>query len=114
MKDTQSSHATRFCVALAIAFITTIILIVAAAAPAAQAQTYTVLYSFTGGTDGGSPFARLVRDPGGNLYGTTMYEGDLSCGVLYGCGTVFQLDANGIFSVLHTSSELTGLHHREV
>ena len=30
-----------------------------------------VLYSFTGGTDGSSPSARLVFDAAGNLYGTT-------------------------------------------
>jgi uncharacterized repeat protein (TIGR03803 family) len=31
---------------------------------------FTVLYNFTGGTDGGEPFATLVRDSAGNLYGT--------------------------------------------
>ena len=31
----------------------------------------TVLYSFTGGTDGGYPYAGVIRDSAGNLYGTT-------------------------------------------
>jgi hypothetical protein len=39
--------------------------------PAAHAQTYTVLYSFRGGADGGDPFAGLILDRVGNLYGTT-------------------------------------------
>jgi len=48
----------------------------------------TVLYRFpkvsfaTGG---------LIMDRSGNLYGTTAEGGDLSCGVRYGCGTVFKL-----------------------
>ena len=33
----------------------------------AQAQTLTVLYSFTGGADGANPYAGLIRDAGGNL-----------------------------------------------
>ena len=60
------------------------------APPSAQAQgQYHVLYSFTGGTDGGYPEAGLVRDNAGNLYGTT-YEGGAS-----DFGTVFELTANG-------------------
>ena len=31
----------------------------------------TVLYSFTGGADGGYPLAGVIRDSKGNLYGTT-------------------------------------------
>jgi len=36
--------------------------------PRAQAQTFTVLYSFSGGTDGAYTLAGLVRDKAGNLY----------------------------------------------
>ena len=64
----------------------------------------TVLYTFTGGTDGGLPMAGLVRDSAGNLYGTTYYGGDLSCYPYqpYGCGVVFQVDTTGHESVLYT------------
>jgi uncharacterized repeat protein (TIGR03803 family) len=65
----------------------------------------TVLYNFTGGTDGGSPYSGLVQDVKGNLYGTTVFGGDLSCsvdGVAPGCGTVFKLDTTGRETVLYS------------
>jgi len=46
------------------------------------------LYSFKGQPDGGLPYGALTRDPAGNLYGTTYYEG------AYGYGTVYQLSPN--------------------
>jgi len=57
----------------------------------------TILYSFTGGQDGATPFAGLLLDPAGNLYGTT-YAGGSSAGK----GVVFKLDASGTETVLHT------------
>src|SRR5579863_8222027 len=39
----------------------------------------TVVYTFTGGADGGNPNGTLVIDAAGNLYGTAQYGGDLSC-----------------------------------
>jgi uncharacterized repeat protein (TIGR03803 family) len=56
--------------------------------------TKTVLYYFTGRTDGGQPSASLVMDGAGNLYGTTENGGSLLCGIP-GCGTVFELSPNG-------------------
>jgi uncharacterized repeat protein (TIGR03803 family) len=43
--------------------------------PPKTAWTQVTLYSFTGGIDGGSPFAGLVFDKSGNLYGTTIGGG---------------------------------------
>jgi uncharacterized repeat protein (TIGR03803 family) len=59
-----------------------------------------VLYSFTGGADGGSPYdTNLTIDNAGNLYGTTVNGGT------YQFGVVFELvaGANGTFTekVLH-------------
>jgi uncharacterized repeat protein (TIGR03803 family) len=48
----------------------------------------TVLYSFTGGVDGGNPYAGLVSDPSGNLYGTTQVGGTYDAGVVYKIDTV--------------------------
>jgi uncharacterized repeat protein (TIGR03803 family) len=62
----------------------------------AQAQTFNVLHNFKGpGGTGVSPYAGLVRDAAGNLYGTT-YQGG---GFLR--GTVFKLDTAGKLTVLH-------------
>jgi uncharacterized repeat protein (TIGR03803 family) len=66
-----------------------------------------VLHSF-GGSDGQTPYANLIFDQAGNLYGTTAYGGILTeCaeGTTNGCGVVFQLtpDAGGRWTntVLH-------------
>jgi uncharacterized repeat protein (TIGR03803 family) len=48
-----------------------------------SAGNESVLYSFTGGSDGAGPFAGLVRDPAGNLYGTTYIGGDFGVGVIF-------------------------------
>jgi uncharacterized repeat protein (TIGR03803 family) len=40
--------------------------------------TETVLYSFTGGTEGRYPYDAVVLDSTGNLYGTASVGGDLS------------------------------------
>ncbi len=71
--------------------------------PPAQAQTFTVLHSFTGGQDGGQPYAGLTMDKAGNLYGTTAFGG--GCGLQPGCGTVFKLTRKGsgwVFTPLYT------------
>ena len=60
----------------------------------------TVLHSFTGGNDGAYPFAGLIRDSAGNLYGTTNEGGSSDCSG--GCGTVFKLDPSGNETVLHS------------
>jgi uncharacterized repeat protein (TIGR03803 family) len=45
--------------------------------------TETVLYTFTGGDDGGNPYAGLVRDKAGNLYGTATAGGSADHGTVY-------------------------------
>ena len=50
-----------------------------------------VLYSFTGGADGASPFDGLVMDGTGNLYGTTELGGNFGNSCPVGCGVVFKV-----------------------
>jgi uncharacterized repeat protein (TIGR03803 family) len=59
------------------------------------AQTFSVLYSFQGNTDGSNPQAGLFLNA---VYGTTFLGGDPTCA----CGTVFELLVNGTFTTLHT------------
>jgi uncharacterized repeat protein (TIGR03803 family) len=58
-----------------------------------QAQTYTVIHNFTGGSDGANPASGLTIDRAGNFYGTASTGG-------VGYGTVFKL-------VNHDSAWLT-------
>jgi uncharacterized repeat protein (TIGR03803 family) len=71
-----------------------------------NAGTETVLYSFTGEQDGGNPWAGLVRDLDGNLYGTTVSGGDFASTCFFRgesrCGTVFMLDKEGKETVLYS------------
>ncbi len=60
--------------------------------------TETVLYNFTGGTDGANPVGGLAIDDIGNLFGTTSRGGDPGTN----CGTLFKLAGNRHFTVLHT------------
>jgi uncharacterized repeat protein (TIGR03803 family) len=71
----------------------------------APAQTFTTLYNFSFGSDGGAPFAGVVQDAAGSLYGTTGGGGDLNCGGSgNGCGVVYKLDSAGTETVLHSFS----------
>lgn len=66
------------------------ILSLSAASQPAQAQSYSVIYNFTGqGSDGATPYSGPVLDGSGNLYGTT------NLGGTFGSGSVYRLSPNG-------------------
>lgn len=67
-----------------------------------KAGAETVLYSFTGESDGWGPGFGLARDVAGNLYGVTQAGGDLSSCSGGGCGVVFKLDLAGNETVLYS------------
>ena len=69
----------------------------AVTAQSARAQTLHVIYSFAGGSDGGDPYASLIRDGAGNLYSTFGYGGGPSFS-----GGVFKVTPNGTESVLYS------------
>ena len=62
---------------------------------AAHAQTFQVLYNFSGGADGAYPYAGLTTDRAGNLYGTTAAGGSKNCNGGGTCGVVFRLQNRG-------------------
>jgi uncharacterized repeat protein (TIGR03803 family) len=53
--------------------------------------TKSILYSFTGDADGGSPLAPVIFDGAGHLYGTASQGGAVST---YGSGVAFELSPN--------------------
>jgi uncharacterized repeat protein (TIGR03803 family) len=68
------------------------------------AQSFSLLYSFTGGANGGNPSEGLVLGSAGNLYGTTQSGGTGNC-TQYGwsgCGTVFKVTNQGTETVLYS------------
>src|ERR1035438_3177742 len=75
---------------------------------AAQAQTFTVIHSFSG-PEGANPQAGLTLDGAGNLYGTSAYGGNTGgeCQT-FGCGTVFKLTHAGSGWVLSTLHKFNG------
>lgn len=61
-----------------------------------QSGAETVLYSFTGGADGGQPHASPILDASGNLFGTA------SRGGRFGHGIVYKIDTSNRQSVLYS------------
>ena len=59
-------------------------------APSGSSYTETFVYSFRGAPDGLRPYAGLVADAKGTLYGTTYYGGTGPCSS-GGCGTVYRI-----------------------
>lgn len=70
--------------------------------------TYSVLYNFTGGRDGGSPMAGVSLDATGRLYGAAAHGGQFTG------GGIFRLDpppapgGSWTYSLLHSFSHLEG------
>src|SRR5277367_6046587 len=79
-----------------------------AAVPAAQAQTFSVVHSFTGEADGANPGSGLTPDRAGHLYGTASQGGSPGvCQYPEGCGTVYRMTPHGsnwIFSPIYSFS----------
>lgn len=63
-----------------------------------NAGVFSVVHTFTGGVDGADPFASPTFDANGNMFGTTGYGGANFD------GTLWKVDTNGVFSVVHTFS----------
>ena len=77
--------------------------------PSANGWTHTVLYSFTGGADGGEPYKGVTLDSAGNLYGTAVTGGTGPCEG--GCGVVYQLTRSSggwIQKVIHNFTGADG------
>jgi len=51
--------------------------------------TFSILYGFSGTSDGAKPAAGLIFDKQGNMYSTTQLGGTGACA--FGCGTVFEV-----------------------
>jgi len=78
------------------------LIVVLVLAALAQAKTFTVLYNFTGGSDGGYPYAGVIRDAAGNMYVTAAF------GSYRDDGTVLKIDSAGTETVVHTFSGSDG------
>jgi uncharacterized repeat protein (TIGR03803 family) len=62
----------------------------------------TAMYGFTGGNDGGNPYAGLIQGRDGNLYGTAFEYG------IGGYGTVFKMTTEGILTTLASFDATNG------
>lgn len=63
---------------------------------------FTLLYTFTGGTDGGFPVAGVIEGSDGNFYGTTVSGGAVNAAGFPGYGTIFQMTPNGVLNTIYT------------
>ncbi|MGA8533681.1 MAG: choice-of-anchor tandem repeat GloVer-containing protein [Candidatus Tumulicola sp.] len=62
--------------------------------------TENIVHRFAGKADGWAPYASLT-DVNGTLYGTTRYGGGSGCVEMFGCGTVYTINASGTEQVLY-------------
>jgi len=68
----------------------------------------TLLYTFTGGSDGFQPLSGVIFDKLGNLYGGTGSGGNAGCYADAGCGSVFELTPSGGVWTENTLYTFTG------
>jgi uncharacterized repeat protein (TIGR03803 family) len=87
---------------------TAVLLVTLMHLPAAQAQAYTPLYLFSGGSDGAGPSSPLILGSSGSLIGSAAGGGDFSCNAIAGCGVIFELSTEGE-TVLHTFTGPDGI-----
>jgi uncharacterized repeat protein (TIGR03803 family) len=67
--------------------------------------TETILYNFTGGSDGGAPFGGLTLGSDGNFYGTTTVGGANNL------GTIYKITPGGSITVLYSFGNVTNDAH---
>jgi uncharacterized repeat protein (TIGR03803 family) len=101
-KQPNSLSRIRFSAAMAVVTIVIMLALTVLLTRPLQAQTYQLIYSFTGGTDGQGPSAGLAMDRTGNFYGTTEWGGS------NGYGTVFKLSSTSSGWILSTLYSFTG------
>jgi len=95
----------------AVLAIAIVLVLAPAGTRSAQAQTFTVLHTFTGGGDGAHPYSTPMPDAAGNLYDTTTLGGPGNCTPPYECGTVFKLsrkNSGWVLQTLYTFDPTTG------
>ena len=78
-------------------------------ATSAHAQTFTVIHSFSQHSEGAAPYAPVVQDAAGDLYGTT-FDGGAggTTGCANDCGVAYALDSTGDETVLYTFARPSG------
>jgi uncharacterized repeat protein (TIGR03803 family) len=75
----------------------------------AHAQTFSVIHSFAGNIEGSAPYAPLVQDAAGNLYGTTFDGGTRGItGCAKDCGVAYALDSTGQETLLYSFDKTVG------
>jgi hypothetical protein len=72
--EDSSMHKKEF-LRIILGILATMLVTLILSASAWAQTTFKTLYRFKGGKDGKNPFAGLVFDTAGNLYGTTYYGG---------------------------------------
>ncbi len=102
----SNTRSTLPCIGSKVILLASVLGLLVATAQPLRAQTYTVLYSFTGtGGDGANPNEGVILDSQGNLYGTTVNGGSHGENKRHqGFGTAFKLTPSGTESIIYNFS----------